>query len=146
MFSNTDPLGVQFPKVLEGERFELTGSVAARVYNPKDIDYFVVYSDALYKKLDEQGWARTEHARDRDYPNDSVVQTWRLGKFNIIMLRNERDYKRWLIATQLLQAMRLQEKEQRVVLFQFITEGCIRGNKFPTTLEIAQTLVADGKL
>jgi hypothetical protein len=88
-----------------------------------DIDIVVVYSGDMSHRLQGHGFEITPH---EEYPNEQIKAVYRKGNVNIIAVDTREDYERWLSATKLATAMNLTEKRQRILLFQFLTEGHLR--------------------
>ena len=109
------------------EYWLLTGSRI--ICNPPvedtDIDIVFIYNAKFSLVLQEAGFTITPH-QDEIYPNQEIAACYRKGKCNLIAVRTKGDYDRWEAATKLATALNLQQKEQRVKLFQYMTEGKIR--------------------
>lgn len=94
-----------------------------------DYDVVVEFSPDLHQFLREHGYIETEHP-ETEYPNISITSVWRNGDVNVIVPSDEHSYDKWSLATELACSMQLINKEQRVKLFQFITEGHVRGEEY----------------
>lgn len=90
-----------------------------------DIDLVCIYNDTLSGTLQRNGYVISPHA---EYPNNNLAACYRKGRLNIIAVRDEQTYQQWFVATELGKLMRLDQKFQRVILFQFVTEGGVRGS------------------
>lgn len=103
----------------------LTGSRV--IVNPPitdtDIDVVIWYEPSMSEVLQANGFEITPH---EEYPNETIKAVYRKGEINVIAVDTMEDYNRWLSATRLGTLMNLTEKRQRVLLFQFLTEGTVR--------------------
>ena len=108
-------------------KVNITGSsvVCTPPVTNTDVDYIVVFHEGLCEKLTALGYTQTPDP-DQEYPNSSVAACFRKGHANVIAVITERAFHQWEMATLLAAAMNLQEKRQRVLLFQFLTEGSCR--------------------
>lgn len=109
----------------DGKGF-FTGSRLVDPERAVDIDIVILDYPDREARMAALGYERT--GRDQEYPNSSLVQTYRKGDLNIIVV-DEASYPKWRKATALLVHMQLKEKHQRVTLFQFITEGQVRNSE-----------------
>lgn len=103
-----------------------TGSYAISGNMHSDFDAVIIYTGEIDAKLKSLGFASSDMQADLIYPNSSVVVCYRREQLNIIAVRSELDFERWRQATWLAQDMHLEHKDQRVKLFQFLTEGALR--------------------
>lgn len=91
-----------------------------------DVDYVVVYNGALSAYLQSHGFDVSTHA---EYPNDEIRACYRRDNINVIAVATVEDWDHWHLAHKLAKHMNLLEKHQRTTLFQFITEGIVRGTE-----------------
>jgi len=90
-----------------------------------DLDIVIIYNGALSAKLQENFYEISPHG---EYPNQEIKACYRKGRINVIAVADNQAFDRWVKATQLAAMMNLREKNQRMLLFQFITEGRTRGD------------------
>lgn len=103
-----------------------TGSVVICDPPVKDTDIDIVFEyDAAtsWKLQNEDGFVVSDHA---EYPNNNIKACYRKGNINLIAVDDTFTLRLWEKATRLARIMNLKEKHQRVILFQFITEGMVR--------------------
>ena len=108
----------------------LTGSreICSPPVMDTDIDYCIIcksYSDLFYFQvsLDDAGYS----VLGRKYPNSSSC-VFRKGNEDLILFREEIDFRRWKVATQLAKRFNLVEKEDRVALFSALRDPSFEGN------------------
>jgi len=89
-----------------------------------DVDIVVIYCGMLSAALQAANYEVSPHG---EYPNQEINACYRKGRVNVIAVRDEDSFNKWVKATQLAAMMNLKEKNQRMLLFQFITEGVTRG-------------------
>ena len=104
-----------------------TGS-ALVIDNPQDVDLIVRPDETIVERLRAAGWEVNDTDFRVNYPNTSLKAVARKGKYNVVVPLDEVAFADWCYATDILSALQLKEKPQRVVLFQLLTEGCIRGS------------------
>lgn len=84
-------------------------------------DDYVVYRDA---KTEEQllgaGFVKTSPESYGERPNFIM---FRKGDVNVITTADGDSYNKWLFATRIAKALKLNRKEDRIVLFQAIVDG-----------------------
>ena len=90
-----------------------------------DTDLVVADQPNLMDKIEAIGFVATG-SDSPEYPNSDIIQCYRLNDFNLIVVESEEAFARWQAATFLATYLQLNEKFQRVALFQFITEGHVR--------------------
>lgn len=124
--------GIKFvvPGLPEEVPYFRTGSSVIGGATPEsDIDIVILYDRELDQVLRQAGYEASydvnlDHLK---YPNTSVEVCYRFGKYNIIAVKDQEAYIKWLKFTNLARTMGLTTKNQRVVLAQFVTEGLVRG-------------------
>lgn len=126
----SDPLVVEFCNIVgsyaDNKVWFPTGSRVTCLppVTDTDIDVVCIYNGAFSAALQSAGFEITPHS---EYPNDNLAACYRKGHLNIIACRDIPTYESWRKATALASVMNLQEKHQRIILFQFVTEGKVRG-------------------
>ncbi len=108
-----------------GAGIMFTGS-ALVIDNPADVDMIVRPDETIVKRLRAAGWEVNDEDLRVNYPNTSLMAVGRKGKYNVIIPKDDVAFADWCFATEMLVALSLKEKHQRVSLFQFLTEGYIR--------------------
>lgn len=115
--------------VIPSGQFFFTGS--RYLCNPPttdtDQDVVTVFDKDLNERLIAAGFEPSKPDDGSMYPNSSVAQCYRKDAYNIIAVTAQKDYDNWRKASALAMHMNLLEKHQRVALFQFVTEGKVRG-------------------
>lgn len=91
-----------------------------------DEDYVFIWSAETDKRLRDAGYVVSQEAEGKKYGNSSVLQAYRKGNVNLIAVHNEASYELWYLATRVATKLNLLDKQQRVMLFQLLTEGSIR--------------------
>jgi hypothetical protein len=94
-------------------RFFKTGSRVICTPPVMDTDADIVVHDPQ-GVLPLRNW--TEATTDSEY--DGGTRTFRLGEVNLIVVKEEDDFKRWGVATQIASRMNLKSKPERIALFQ----------------------------
>jgi len=121
-------LNIEVPQYLQYTPRFYTGSSV--ICDPpvldSDRDMVVMYEENLDKQLRANGFLASDEIDAIKYPNSSVRMCYRKGVFNIIAVDTEEAWDRWKAATRIATEMNLLEKKQRLILFQYITEGCVR--------------------
>ncbi len=119
-----------------GQHFQ-TGSrvICAPPVMDTDDDWVFIYSPAHDQYIREAGGIPSYEEEGKRYNNSSVIQCYKLGELNLIGV-NEASYECWYHATRIAKRLWLNDKAQRVALFQLLTEGRIRG----TDLELSTFL------
>ena len=126
MDTNLEELNELMNVYADNDSMLLTGS-SITCFPPvedTDIDVVIVYNGKLSSQLQAHGFTIADHA---EYPHQGISACYRKGKVNVIAVRTSDDFKLWVKATHLASHLNLLEKHQRVALFQFVTEGVIRG-------------------
>jgi hypothetical protein len=98
----------------------------------RDID-FVVYCNVFTLEysvdlLVEQGYTRSstpEHPEG--YPENDVFVALRKGMLNVLLTANERFYERSGMAYELVCALNLRNKRDRVIVHQIVVDGGLHG-------------------
>ena len=106
-------------------KWHFTGSMLVHGIAANDTDVVCLYDVQLSQELQAIGYSISPH---EEYPNSNLSACYRKDNINIIACTDEHTYNKWLAASELLRIMQLREKYQRVTLFQYITEGGVRGS------------------
>lgn len=126
-----------FAKFFTFDKYHLTGSSLVKDIEPQDEDWVISpeflsksYPQAVENQLLALGYIKSKHG-DVDgegdaYPNKQLFGCYRREKENIILPKTILDYENWAAFSNLLQYLQLKEKQQRVWLAQYMTEGGIR--------------------
>lgn len=101
--------------IQEGYWVKATGSrVTENGWNEhSDWDYVVFDPEVkLHHKLVSQGWVDGSSGRD-----DGSFASLRLGDINLILVKEEDQWKKWIIATNMIKALNSKTKEERIKVF-----------------------------
>ena len=86
-----------------------------------DVDFVVLYKGSPMD-IEDAGWMDTTGS-DEAYGHSLTFRTYRSGEVNLIVVGEDIEFTKWLIATVAAKALNMRDKHQRIELFQGVLYG-----------------------
>lgn len=100
-----------------------TGSsyICCPMVTDTDIDFIVYALPGYQQTFIDDGW--TTSVGEIEYDTQGMFESWRKGTLNYIITTDKTFFNKFWYATKIAKLLNLQEKEQRIKLFQAVTYG-----------------------